>query len=109
MTKWLFNTSCPACSNQSKSQWVHKDCNGNIYIYEDGDLQCDYCSKSGFILDWKFACENHRSEYREPNIHSVLRAIATILQMNSIPYTTFKKMEKKIEEEAKKKGIQVED
>ena len=65
------------------------------------------CSDYNFILDNKFTCSNHSNESKDPNIYALLRCIAVVAQMVSIPYPTFKKMEKKIEEAGKQRGIKM--
>ena len=65
------------------------------------------CSDYNFILDNKFTCSNHSNEPKDPNIYALLRCIAVVAQMVSIPYPTFKKMEKKIEEAGKQRGIKM--
>ncbi len=49
------------------------------------------------------------NEAREPNIQYILRWTSVIAQMNDIPYKTFKKMEKAIKEEGRRRGLPVDE
>jgi hypothetical protein len=54
-------------------------------------------------------CENHETEAKEPNIQYILRCISVIAQMGEIEYKVFKKMEKAIEEEGRRRGLPVDE
>jgi len=105
MGKWRLFITCPACYNSTKSFWYHKDCCGDICIFDDCYLQCQKCFCYHFILDWGFACEDHRTEYRQVNAQKLIRAMCILADMYEIPYYTYKVMQDKIEDEAKKRGL----
>lgn len=105
MIKWLFDTFCPACGKGETSTWTHRDCGGDLYIWYDGDLQCDKCRTFRFILDWRFACDYHKGDFQSARIQSVLRAISTVAQMSQIPFEAYEKLEEKIKNEAKTRGL----
>lgn len=108
MSKWIFKSSCPACPDDDiPSTWTRVRCGHKTYIWDDCDIGCPECFDYSFILDNKFICSNHSTESREPNIQALLRCIAVVAQMVHIPYLTFKKMEKKIEEEGRKRGLNI--
>lgn len=108
MSKWIFKSACPACPDDNiPSTWTRKKCGHRTYIWEDCDIGCPDCLDYNFILDNKFTCSNHSNEPKDPNIYALLRCIAVVAQMVSIPYPTFKKMEKKIEEAGKQRGIKM--
>lgn len=112
MPKWVFYCSCPACPpgfDNQPSSWTHTICGTTMYVWDDCDLGCTNCCCYHHILDWRFICNNHRTEAREPNIHCLLRAISALAQMQNIPYKTWKSMEKRIEEEGIKRGINLDD
>lgn len=111
MPKYLFESCCPHCgpAKSSVSTWEHHNCGGTLYIWDDCDIQCGSCSKYKNILDWKFSCWNHWGEFLEPNIQCVIRSISSIAQMSNIPYKIFEKMEKKIKEEGRRRGLNLDD
>lgn len=106
MPRWIFKSSCPACPDDNiPSTWTRVSCGHKVYIWDDCDLGCLECGGYLFILDNKFICSNHSTEAKDPNIQAVLRCIAVVAQMVEIPYATFKKMEKKIEQAGLDRGL----
>lgn len=105
MGKWPLFITCPACYNSTKSYWFHRNCGGQIYIYDDCNLQCNRCFCFSFILDWSFSCEDHRTEYRSVDPQKLIRAFCILGDMYEIPYYTYKIMQDKIENEARKRGL----
>ena len=64
--KVRFYAGCPVlgCINANKSiYWYHAICNGKMFIYDDGFLECENCQTKGLIIDWKFDCGDHVYEY----------------------------------------------
>ena len=112
MSKWVFRSPCPACPPGGKntpSTWTRVSCGHTVYIWDDCDLGCPSCGSHTHILNNRFMCENHKTEAREPNIQYVLRCIAVISQMGEIPYRVFKKMEKLIEDEGRRRGLPIDE
>ena len=64
--KIRFIAGCPVqgCPNGSSSIcWQHSRDNGDMYIYDNGSLECDDCGTDGLIIDWKFDCGAHDYQY----------------------------------------------
>ena len=72
------------------------------YIYPD-------CSSYSLILNNRFICSNHTTKEKEPNIQYIIRCTSVIDQMIDIPYKIFKKIEKEIEEEGRRRGLPVDE
>ena len=95
MPKYDFFTSCPSCENKTKYYWSHSGCSGDMKIWHDGDLQCDSCSKCGFILDWKFDCGEHgKNEYLGPNPQILIKALASLSEVKMTMSTVFHILQK---------------
>lgn len=54
--------SCPSCSNNTLSVWVHSgnSCYGPMYISEYLWLECKRCYTSGRWKEWQFSCSQHQ-------------------------------------------------
>jgi hypothetical protein len=112
MTKWIFKCPCPCCppgGNNTTRTWTRTKCGHTLYIWDDGDIGCPDCSSYSFILDNTFTCSNHPNDARSPNIQYLLRYISVIAQVVDMPYKKFKTLQKKIEEEGRKRGLPVDD
>ena len=98
MPKYDFFTSCPSCENKTKYYWSHSGCNGDMKIWDDGDLQCDKCGKYGFILDWEFDCREHgENKYLGPNPQKLITALSSLSEVQ-MPMKTIFDILKKIRE-----------
>ena len=113
MPRWIFKSPCPACppgGNNTPSTWTRVSCGHTVYIWDDCDIGCPDCSSYSHIFNHRFICSNHSIEAGKTNIRYciyVLRCMSVIAQINDIPYKTFKKMEKAIEEEGRRRGLPV--
>ena len=95
MPKYDFFTSCPSCENKTKYYWSHSGCNGDMKIWDDGDLQCDSCGKYGFILDWEFDCREHgENKYLGPNPQKLIKALSSLSEVQMPLKTIFVIIEK---------------
>jgi len=64
--KFRFSAGCPIqnCKNSNTTiNWVHATDNGDMYIFDDGHLECEDCGTSGLIIDWLFDCSAHDYQY----------------------------------------------
>ena len=43
MPRYRFYTICPVCLEGDKFYWVHAKDDGDDYIWDNCDLQCDSC------------------------------------------------------------------
>lgn len=59
--KIIFCAGCPieGCKNTNPNNWIHLKDRGNIYIYDDGYLECKDCGTKGLFMDWIFDCGIH--------------------------------------------------
>ncbi len=74
---------CPGCPNQDTMiRWVHSDCGGYRWIYDDGYLQCEKCNKRNKLIDNSFSCQYHKGEYREMSLGNILKAISISSSIN---------------------------
>ena len=75
-----FMSGCPypGCPNQhTMIRWVHSDCGGYRWIYDDGYLQCEKCNERSKLIDNSFSCQYHEGEYRETSLENILNAISS--------------------------------
>lgn len=62
--------SCPVCLSEGKSggkpsQWYHgSDCGGKLQIADNGYFRCTDCGVHKHLKNWRYACEEHESDYR---------------------------------------------
>ena len=90
MSTYPFYTSCPSCFNRTKYHWYHSYCGGSMSIWSSGDLECQRCYKSGFILDWSFNCGSHgESTFLGPNPHRMIKALVSLSELNMPMKTVF--------------------
>ena len=112
MPKYILKCPCPCCppgGNNTARTWSRTECGHTLYILDDGDVGCPECNFYSSIFDSTFTCCNHPNDARKPNIQYLLRCTAVIAQLAEMPYKTFKNIEKKIEEEVRKRGFIVDD
>lgn len=60
--KVRFIAGCPVkgCTNGNRAiYWCHNQDDGDMYIFDNGYLECDDCNTNGLIIDWKFDCGEH--------------------------------------------------
>ena len=110
--KWIFKSPCPCCppgGNNTPQTWKSNKCGHTLYIWDDGDIGCPDCGSYSFVLDNTFSCNNHPNEQKNPNIQYILRCTCVISQQSEIPYKTFRKIVKIIEEEGRKRGLPVDE
>ena len=48
MSRHRFYTICPVCMEGDKFYWVHSYDNGDDYIWDNCDLECEYCRNRSF-------------------------------------------------------------
>ncbi len=64
VTYFELYASCPVCmasgDNTSHTYWFHfnNNCNGRVYIGDNGTLLCHKCGVNSHILNWKILCPN---------------------------------------------------
>lgn len=62
VTYFELYTSCPICldrgNQEPRSYWSHcnNNCNGHIYIGDNGTLLCPKCGVNSRILNWRILC-----------------------------------------------------
>ena len=85
MSKYLFKTKCPACSDREIISWRHdiKKCGGDRYIDEDLYLHCNKCNNKTFLFNGRFNCGKHDS--REPFKIHAMRALANLEGSSDVP------------------------
>jgi hypothetical protein len=64
VTYFELYAGCPVCLDQkiitSHTYWSHfnNNCNGRVYIGDNGTLLCHKCGVNSHILNWKILCPN---------------------------------------------------
>ena len=54
MVRVRFQSTCPACRNETYYYWIHHNCGGDLYLDNRAMLICDSCSREDLIFRWKF-------------------------------------------------------
>lgn len=68
VTYFEFYASCPVCLDKGNQTphlyWSHHNdnCNGLIYIGDNGTLLCPKCGVNNNILNWKVLCPNCKKD-----------------------------------------------
>jgi hypothetical protein len=73
-----FVSGCPAfnCDNGRKSfNWVHHNCGGHEWLFNDGYVKCKNCNLSDMLISWKFKCTGH-SDFREVNREKICEILS---------------------------------
>ena len=85
MSKYLFKTVCPACSDKEIISWCHdtKKCGGARYIDEDLYLHCNKCNDKTFLFNATFDCGKHDS--RKPIYQRIFSALGILQKSSDIP------------------------
>ena len=79
MTRYRFYSNCPVCCDEQRFYWVHATDNGDDYIWDDCDLECDKCKNKSFILHHRFKCGmNNHNEYKEVDAYALIEAITSL-------------------------------
>ena len=77
-----LRTICPAasCLEITKVRdWSHAVCGADMEINCLARLRCSRCTHvEDSILNWRFACENHINEYREPDATGLVQAVTVV-------------------------------
>lgn len=93
MPRYRFYSNCPICLDNERFYWVHSKDNGDDYIWDNCDLECDKCHNRSFILDHKFMCGmNNHNEYEKPDAYGLIEAISNIANIPNIPNEARRKM-----------------
>ena len=80
---------CPACiaegrSGGEPSQWYHGECDGKLQIGDNAMERCVECGRSSHIKNWRYACEEHETDYKPTTNAHFANAISTSGQLASI-------------------------
>ena len=78
---------CPICNDYKTCYWHHgtgkyenkfasaeETNNGELYIYDDGTIECDICHQRDNIENWRFECGNHA--YENPSKMEIMKMIS---------------------------------
>lgn len=93
MSRYRFHTICPVCMEGERFFWVHSEDEGDDYIWDNCDLQCDKCKNRSFILNHKFKCgRNNHNEYEEIDAFDLIEALSSITNIPDLNGSTRKNM-----------------
>jgi len=85
MPMYRFKTCCPVCLNPDKYLWEHSDDDGDIYIWHNCQLQCNYCGEKSSILYWQFNCKTSgHHTYKSCNKMQIIAAVSQIASLDNI-------------------------
>ena len=78
---------CPICNDPKTCYWHHgtgeyknkfasaeETNNGELYIYDDGTIECEICHQRDNIENWRFECGNHA--YENPSKMEIMKMIS---------------------------------
>ena len=93
MSRYRFYSCCPICLEDERFYWVHACDDGDDYIWDDCDLECDKCKSKSFILHHRFKCgkKNH-NEYKEVDAFQLVEAISSLANIPNLNGATRRKM-----------------
>ena len=73
---------CPACIADNgydpnpPAQWYHTNCEGKRQIADNAYFQCVSCNHSSHIKNWRYACAQHKSDFRPTTAAHFANSIA---------------------------------
>ena len=91
MSRYRFYSNCPVCLEDERFYWVHACDDGDDYIWDNCDLECDKCKSKSFILHHRFKCGKH-NEYKEVDAFQLVEAISSLANIPNINSDTRRKM-----------------
>ena len=93
MSRYRFHTVCPVCLENEKFYWVHAEDEGDDYIWDNCDLECDKCKHRSFILKHKFKCgRNNHNTYKSIDKYDLIAAISQVFNISGLTGTTRRNM-----------------
>ena len=60
--KEVFKSICNYCKEKN-IWWKHYGCNGAMYIYDNGELECEKCRQRFQRKNARFDCNDHSIMY----------------------------------------------
>ena len=97
-----FYSCCPICFDEERFYWVNAYDNGDDYIWDDCDLECDKCKNRSFILHHSFKCgKNNHNEYEQADAYALIDAISALANIPGLNGPTRVKMRKILTKYAK--------
>ena len=86
MPRYRFYSGCPICDEDERFYWVHACDDGDDYIWDDCDLECDKCKSKSFILHHRFICgKNNHYEYQKLDAFQLVEALSCLANTANIP------------------------
>jgi len=103
MSRYRFYSNCPVCCDEERYFWVHATDDGDDYIWDDCDLECDKCKNKSFILHHRFKCGmNNHNEFKEVDAYALIEAITSLANIPGLNGPTRVKMRNILVQYAKK-------
>ena len=90
MVRVRFQSTCPACRNETYYYWIHHNCGGDLYLDNRAMLICDSCSREDLIFRWKFDCGNrddgaHRGGFEYGCLQGFLACLSNLGRLQNPP------------------------
>ena len=57
MDRIRFRSHCPICHGGGSKYWSHYSCGGDLYLCNNGILECENCDARDYIFNWRFNCD----------------------------------------------------
>jgi hypothetical protein len=93
MPRYRFYSCCPICLENEKFYWVHSKDDGDDYIWDNCDLECDKCHNKSFILKHKFKCGmNNHNEYESVDASDLIYALSMTANIPDLSAETRRNM-----------------
>jgi hypothetical protein len=79
---------CPACLSEGKepgpaSQWYHAVDGGVAQVGDNAEYQCKSCSHHSHAKNWRYACQEHQTDFRPTSSQHLANALSIGGQMAS--------------------------
>ncbi|MBW6438263.1 hypothetical protein KZ829_31505 [Actinoplanes hulinensis] len=80
---------CPACIADGRDgglpgYWYHHQCGGGLQIGDDANYQCKSCFQRHHVRNWRYACQQHESDFRATTSAHLANAVSTAGQLTSV-------------------------
>ena len=90
MVRVRFYSQCPVCRSERSYYWIHHSCGGDLYLDDDGMLNCDECDSYDYIFRWKFDCGRrsnnyHKGGFEYGNFQGFLACISFLAKLRNPP------------------------
>jgi hypothetical protein len=89
-TEWYsLIMRCPACLSEQKepgpaAQWYHAPDDGMVQVGSSAQYRCTTCQHVEHVKSWRYACEQHETDFRPTSSAHLANALSTAGQITSV-------------------------